>query len=198
MKKIYYKKYFESKNITKQGFGILGRGIGVAKFLLKNNAKVLITDIKDESFFKEQIKELYNWINKSKIDKSKISFVFGKHREEDFLNCDFIISASGVAKNNHYLNKAKENDVEIYQESTFFLKILQDINLNLKEAEKIKVITITGTRGKTTTTQLIYKILKDNIKDRKIHLAGNIRGISTIELLKKINKKDIIVMETDS
>lgn len=48
--KIDYKKYFENKKITKQGFGILGRGLGVVKFLLKNNAQVLVTDSKPKIF----------------------------------------------------------------------------------------------------------------------------------------------------
>jgi UDP-N-acetylmuramoylalanine--D-glutamate ligase len=171
---INYKKYFENKKITKQGFGILGRGLGVVKFLLKNNANVLVTDSKSKSLFTEQILELENWMNENSIFNNNLNFVFGEHRVEDFIN------------------------IPVYQESSLFLKIIMDFNNNLTQEEKIKIITITGTRGKTTTTQLVYKILKDNIKDREIYLGGNIQGMSTIEILEKIKEKDVVVMETDS
>ncbi len=202
MKKINYQKYFENKNITKQGFGILGRGLGVVKFLLNNGANVLITDNKEESFFTEQILELKEWMKNKNINEDRIKFIFGEHRMQDFISPHYIISASGVAKNNIYIRGAKEKHISVYQESSLFLKIIRDFNQNLEEKNKIKIISITGTRGKTTTTQLIYKILKDyfelNIKDRNIFLAGNIQGISTIELLEKVNEKDTIVMEVDS
>ncbi len=198
IEKLNYKNYFENKKITKQGFGILGRGVGVVKFLLKNNAQVLVTDIKGESFFKDQILEIEEFIKENNISSEKIKYVFGRHEKEDFVNCDYVIQASGVPKENIYLKYAKENNIPVYQESSLFLKIIQDFNKEIKDEEKINVVTITGTRGKTTTTQLIYKILKDNLKDKNVYLGGNIQGISTIELLEKIQAKDIIVMETDS
>lgn len=197
-----YKNYFENKNITKQGFGILGRGLGVAQFLLKNGANVLITDNKEESFFNKQIEELRVWMDKNKIDKERVKFVFGEHKLEDFINCDYVIQASGVPKNNIYLEAAKNNNIPVYQESSLFLKIIRDFNKNLPKEEKVKIVAITGTRGKTTTTYLIHKILKDyfetKLKDRKIYLGGNIQGISTIEILEKIQPKDIVVAEADS
>ncbi len=193
-----YKKYFENKKITKQGFGILGRGLNVVKFLLKNNARVLVTDSKPEATFKNQILELENWMNENNISRDNLTFVLGEHQIKDFIECDYVISASGVPKDNIYLKEAKNKNIPVYQESSLFLKIVKDFNLDLKEDEKIKIVTITGTRGKTTTTQLIYKILKDNLKDREVHLSGNIQGISTIELLEKVKAKDVVVMETDS
>ena len=195
---INYQAYFENKKITKQGFGILGRGLGVVKFLLKNKAELLVTDMKDESFFKDQILELKSWMSQNNISEEKVKFVFGKHNLEDFINCDYVVQASGVPKENIYLKYSRENNIPVYQESSLFLKILQDFNNNLEKENKIKIITITGTRGKTTTTQLIYKILKDNLKSVEVYLGGNIQGLSTIELLEKLKEKDIVVMETDS
>lgn len=198
MQKINYQKYFENKNITKQGFGILGRGLGVVKFLLNNGASVLITDSKEESFFVRQILELKEWMKQESINEDRIKFIFSEHRIQDFTSPDYVISASGVPKDNIYIAAAKENNIPVYQESSLFLKIIKDFNQNLEEENKIKIISITGTRGKTTTTHLVYKILKDYFKDRNIFLGGNIQGISTIELLEKVNEKDIIVMEVDS
>lgn len=193
-----YQKYFQNKKITKQGFGVLGRGLGTVKFLLKNNAEVLITDTKPKENFIAQIAELKLWMAENKIPEDKVQFVFDEHRISDFQNCDLVISASGVPKDNLYLKSAKEKNIPVYQESSLFLKIVRDFNSSLKEEDKIKIICITGTRGKTTTTHLIYKILNDFYNDRHVFLGGNVQGISTIELLEKIGKKDIVVMETDS
>ena len=206
LKDIHYKKYFENKRITKQGFGILGRGLGVVKFLLENGSSVLVTDMKPESFFVDQIAELKDWMKNHDISEDKVEFVFGEHRIDDFTKCDYVVQASGVPKDNLYLKAARDNNIKVYQESSLFLEIVRDFNNNLKkenrEEDAIKIITITGTRGKTTTTHLIYTILRDyfedNIKDRKVYLGGNVQGISTIELLNNIKKKDIVVMETDS
>ena len=135
-----YQKYFQNKKITKQGFGVLGRGLGTVKFLLKNNAEVLITDIKPEENFIVQIAELKLWMAKNKIPEDKVQFVFGEHRISDFQNCDLVISASGVPKDNLYLKSAKEKNIPVYQESSLFLKIIQDFNKDLSAENKIKII----------------------------------------------------------
>ena len=55
---------------------------------------------------------------------------------------------------------------------------------------------ITGTRGKSTVTHLIYEILKASGK--RVFLGGNVKGLATLPLLKKIKTGDIVVMELDS
>ena len=60
----------------------------------------------------------------------------------------------------------------------------------------IHLIGITGTNGKTTTTTIIYEILKAKFQDR-VHLTGNM-GYPLISFLDKFKKDDFIVMETSS
>ncbi|MCX6717132.1 MAG: Mur ligase family protein, partial [Candidatus Taylorbacteria bacterium] len=75
---------------------------------------------------------------------------------------------------------------------------------------RVTIVGITGTRGKTTTTYLIYEILKKAFENRgasrlcsghlktQVFLGGNIKGLATLPLLKKVKDGDIIVMELSS
>ena len=62
--------------------------------------------------------------------------------------------------------------------------------------EGIKLISITGTNGKTTTTTLTYEIMKEYYKE-KVFLAGNL-GFPLIDLIGKVKSGDYIVMEVSS
>lgn len=202
MQEQFYKKFFVGKKITKQGFGYLGRGFGVVKFLLECGAIVTVTDMKERSEFEEQIKELENLGYKEiKVDENgkkigQVRYVFGKHEMEDFVNSDFVIQASGVPKDNIYLKTAKEKNIPVYQESSLFVKLVHE---NFKD---VKIVGVTGTRGKTTTTFLIYEVLKKYFArvepNKTIHLGGNVQGVATLELIKNVKDGDLVVMELDS
>lgn len=203
---INYKKYFEGKKVTKQGFGVLGRGYGVVKFLLESGAEVLVTDMKGEEFFKEQIEDLKNFCEKSGIDFNKVTWRLGEHRLEDFENCDFVIQASGVPKDNMYLAHAKSKNIPVYQEASLFAEIIRGFNKDKNKDEQITLVGVTGTRGKTTTTFLIKAILdahvielnKKNNTDKKVYFGGNVQGVATLENLKFLKEGDFVVMELDS
>ena len=200
---ISYKKYFEGKRVTKQGFGVLGRGYGVVKFLLDSGADVLVTDMKPREYFTKQIEEIETFIKEKNI-KGKIEWIFGEHRLTDFdgSNCDFVIQASGVPKDNIYLNHAKQKGVKVYQEGSLFAEIVRDFNIKVTEKDKIKIIGVTGTRGKTTTTFLVKKIIQDWLifskSENKVYFGGNIQGVATLENLKHVKGGDYVVMEMDS
>jgi UDP-N-acetylmuramoylalanine--D-glutamate ligase len=61
---------------------------------------------------------------------------------------------------------------------------------------KSKLIGVTGTRGKTTTTEMIFALLKNT--GQKVLKAGNISGISTINILKEAREEDIVLFELSS
>ena len=75
-----------------------------------------------------------------------------------------------------------------------------DVSLLAKYAKDVMIIGVTGTRGKSMVTALIYEILKKNEKflKRNVYIGGNIRGIATLPLLKKVKAGDILVCELDS
>ena len=52
------KTFFQNKKITVMGLGLLGRGIGVVKFLAKNGADLIVTDLKTKEQLSSSLKKL--------------------------------------------------------------------------------------------------------------------------------------------
>jgi len=175
---IDYKKYFKNKKITLMGLGVLGRGVNLAKFLSENGAELIITDLKSE-------KELSSSLDKLKKFK-KIKYVLGRHRLSDFKNRDMIIKAAGVPLNSPFIREAKKNGISVEMDASLFAKL-----------SETKIIGVTGTRGKSTITHFIYQALEKYSKEN-VYLGGNIKGMATSVLLKKIKPDDIVVLELDS
>ena len=155
--------------------GFARSGYEAAKFLLKRGNEVYLTDMK-EDHDKKQMKEL---------EDLGIHFVLGSH-PDDLLDksFDYLIKNPGVPIDHKYVLKAKELGVEVINEVEMAFRLLP---------KDIKFVGITGTNGKTTTTTLIYKFLKEDGK--RAHLTGNI-GYPLIGFLDKLKRGDIIVMET--
>ena len=194
-----YRNYFRDKRITLMGLGLLGRGVGDAKFLAEFVAQLpraglvpvqapplVITDLKSA-------KELAPSLMKLKKLQA-ISYVLGEHRLKDFRNRDLIIKAAGVPLDSPFIAEARRQGIPIEMSTALFAKL-----------SGAKIIGVTGTRGKTTVTSLIYEILKHccqcqglSLTVRKVWLGGNIHGISTLALLPKVRPGDLVVLELDS
>ncbi len=182
-----YKQQFNGKKITVMGLGLLGRGIGYTKFLAECGADLIVTDLKTEEQLKSSVEAITNYELRI-TNPFKIKFVLGEHRLEDFRDRDMIIKAAGVPLDSIYIAEAKRNNIPVEM----------DVSLFAKCAPNVKIVGVTGTRGKSMTTTLIYEILKQNIKDRNVYIGGNLRGIATLPLLKKAKEGDILVCELDS
>ena len=176
---IDYQKYFKNKKVLVMGLGLLGRGIGVTKFLAESGAKVTVTDLKTKEELKTALKPLAKFKN--------ITYRLGGHNLQDFKNQDLIIRAANVPIDSPYLKEAKKNKIPVTQDATLFAQLA---------GEEVKIIGVTGTRGKSTVTHLLYEILKND--KRRVWLGGNVRGTATLPLLKKVKSGDLVVMELDS
>lgn len=185
MNKKIYEKEFQNKKITIMGLGVLGRGLQVTQFLAKNGAKITVTDLKNSVDLETSL---------NKLKKFDIKYVLGKHDINDFKNVDIVVKAPGVPLDSIYIKEAKNNKIPVVMDASLFTKIIREI------LPTVKIIGVTGTRGKSMTTALIYHILEQNRKalDSKIHLGGNMRAKATLPLLEKISSKDIVVLELDS
>lgn len=182
MIKPYIKKIFSGKRVTVMGLGLLGGALNDTIFLAKCGAQLTVTDLKTAEELKTSLVKLKKYKN--------IKYVLGKHRLEDFQSADLILQPGNVPMNSPYLAEAKKHNIPVYvSESLFFENLPQGV----------KTIGVTGTRGKSTTTQLIYEILKQAPKIKgRVFLAGNVKNVSTLALLEQVKVGDIVVMELDS
>lgn len=182
MKRNLYLNFFKEKKITVMGLGLLGRGIGDTAFLASCDADIVVTDKKDETELKKSIETLK--------DFSNIKYCLGGHKLEDFENRDFILKAAGVPLYNEFINEAKKNNIPVYMSAALVCHIVTE------ELSNVVIIGITGTRGKSTTTELIAHVLREN--NLRVHLGGNIRGVANLPLLNEIEDGDFLVLELDS
>jgi UDP-N-acetylmuramoylalanine--D-glutamate ligase len=188
-----YKKQFKGKKITVMGLGILGRGVGYTKFLAECGADLIVTDLKTKEQLSSSLKQLKKYNPKGKSTSygaGSIKYVLGEHRLEDFRNRDMIIKAAGVPLDSPYIKEAKKNGIPVEM----------DVSLFSKCAPEVMLVGVTGTRGKSMTVAVIYEILKQNEKflKQKVYIGGNVRGVATLPLLKKVKSGDILVCELDS
>ena len=175
---------FEGKKITVMGLGVLGRGVGDVEFLAQCGAEVLVTDTKTEMELAESVEVLKKYPN--------VTFHLGKHKMEDFSargGVDMVIKAAGVALNSPYIEAARKAGVPVYMSTALFTKYAMEIGAT--------IVGVTGTRGKSTVTQMIYWGLKET-GSVNAFLGGNVRGVSTLALLSEIKSGDIAVLELDS
>ena len=168
--------YFFIMRIAILGFSLEGKAI--LKYLQKSpqykNAEIWILD-RDS---KLQIHP--NVPNNIRIKK-------GKNYLKNLDEFDIIFRSPGIPYNLPEIQSAIKNGVQFSSSTKIFFE----------EAKKIgcQIIGITGTKGKGTTSTLLYKIIKANGKE--VFLAGNI-GKPAIEILPKLSKKSIVILELSS
>lgn len=177
MAPLSYQDFFRGKKITAMGLGLLGRGLGDVQFLAEAGADLIVTDLKTAEQLEPTLAQLKKFPH--------ITYHLGEHRLEDFRDRDFILKAGGVPLDSIYIAEAKKQGIPIKMSESWFA-----------ELAPATIIGVTGTRGKSTVTQMIYEILK--AVGKKVWLGGNVRGVSTLSLLNKVKKGDLVVMELDS
>jgi UDP-N-acetylmuramoylalanine--D-glutamate ligase len=173
-----YKDYFKGKKITVMGLGLLGRGVGDVAFLAEAGAEVIVTDLKSKEELAESMEKLKAF--------PSIAYTLGGHKKEDFENRDFILVGAGVQMDSEYLEYARQGNMPLKQSAALFA-----------ELSGVPIIGVTGTRGKTTVTQMIHHTLSVATGE-KILLGGNIRDVSNLQLLKEAQEDSLCVMELDS
>lgn len=176
----------KGKKVTVMGLGLNGGGEAVVKFLLKNGASVVATDMKTKEQLQSTIDSIESWAAEeskkdSSINISNLTYILGEHRLEDFENADCVIKNPGVKYDGNKFLAASKN-------------IETDISLFLNFT-KAPIIAITGAKGKSSTVSAIhYGLCQAGFE---CYLGGNIT-VSPLTFLEKTTEKTPVVLELSS
>jgi UDP-N-acetylmuramoylalanine--D-glutamate ligase len=132
--------------------GLARTGVATSLFCATRGARVTATDSRGESEIGETV---------AKLKEAGVALELGSHREKTFLEQDLIVPSPGVPADEEHLQAARAKGITIWSEIELAYRFL-----------KGRLIAITGSNGKTTTTSLVEHILK--MAGMQTILAGNI------------------------
>lgn len=155
--------------------GAARSGLSSAKYLLSQGKNVILSDM-NEALLKES-KSLFPSL-------SDEHFIFGQQPKPSQLNVDCIIISPGIPLNIPPIEEAKQLGIQV----------IGEIELAYL-ANRAKLIGISGTNGKTTTTSLVGHLLESGEYQTKV--AGNI-GHPMIEEVLTLTQDDVIALELSS
>ena len=164
---------FENKKIFI--LGMARSGYHAARILAKRNNQIVLNDM-NEKQDENHVKEL---------EDLGVKIILGSH-PDDILDesFDYLIKNPGVKFDHKYLKYANEHNIKVINEIEMAYHLLP---------KGVKLVAITGTNGKTTTTSLTYEIVANAFPGRT-HLAGNI-GFPLCEVIENIKENDYLIME---
>ncbi|MDQ4044174.1 MAG: UDP-N-acetylmuramoyl-L-alanine--D-glutamate ligase, partial [Chloroflexota bacterium] len=157
--------------------GTLGGGVGVVRYLVRQGARVTVTDMREAESLAGSIEVLR---------ELPIVWHLGGHDVRDFHpdGADFVVRNPGVPRDSAFLKVAREHGVPIEMEMSLFFR-----------ACPAPAIGVTGTKGKTTVSTLIGEML--TAWDPNSVVAGNM-GVSALAALERITPETPVVIELSS
>ena len=173
---------FAGKRVLVMGLGSFGGGVGAVRFLVRQGAKVTVTDLAGAEELTDSLDQLADL---------PVSYHLGGHREEDFAatHTDFIVANPAVPCHSPYFAVAKAQAVPVTAEICLFLQLCP-----------APIVGVTGTDGKSTTCAMIALALQETVQShgRKVWLGGNIGRESLLEHIDEIDPDDRVVLELSS
>ena len=169
-----FESYIKGKKVAIIGLGV--SNIPLLEYMNKLGAKVTVFDNRE----KEKIPKEYL----EKINNYGIEYFFGSECLSNLKNFDIVFRAPSCMPTKKELVKAKEEGAIVTTEIELLIKMCPG-----------KVIGVTGSDGKTTTTTLIYEMLKE--KGYNCYLGGNI-GIPLFTKLNEMKEEDFVILELSS
>ena len=158
--------------------GAARQGIAATRFLAAHGSEVILTDNRPKEYFTE--------LNKV-FENMPVHFAFGEHPMNLLEKVDYVCVSGGVPLDSPLIQQARKMSIPLTNDAQLFLDLVP-----------AKVIGITGSAGKTTTTTLVGEIAKaDAAPSKKVWVGGNI-GNPLINMAEKISSEDWVVMELSS
>jgi UDP-N-acetylmuramoylalanine--D-glutamate ligase len=162
-----------NKTIIVVGLGVTG--IAVARFLKKRGAVVIVTDQATEETLGSRAQ---------KIHEMGVAMELGRHRSQTFEKADLVVLSPGVAHTIEPVLRAKKHGIPVIGEIELASRFI-----------KAPILAVTGTNGKTTTTEILGSMLKQS--GFNVFVGGNI-GNPLIGYADGEQKADFIVAEISS
>ncbi len=173
-KLIEFNKYLKKKKVAIIGLGV--SNLPLLKYMYEKDAYVTVFDEKEKEEIPRKLLE--------RLQKYGANAFFGKECFKNLKGFDIIFRSPSCLPTRKELVEEKERGAIITSEIEMLMKIAP-----------CKIIGVTGSDGKTTTTSLIYSILK---KARyNTYLGGNI-GIPLFTKIDEMRPNDILVLELSS
>ena len=161
--------------------GLARQGVALARYLAEAGARVLVTDQKPAERLEDQM---------AALSDLPIEYVLGGHPESVLDGADLLCLTGGAPLSLPLAQAAIERGIPLSNDSQIFLE-------NVPKG--VKVIGITGSSGKTTTTTLVGRMsaAADEERGTRTFVGGNI-GRPLIADLAWLEKDDTVVMELSS
>jgi len=163
------------REVVVMGLGSFGGGAGAARYLAGLGARVLVTDQRSATALARTLATLADL---------PLEYALGGHRPEDFTRAALVVVNPAVRPSEPLLAAARAAGARLSSEIELFL-----------EAVQARVVAITGTQGKSSTTHLTHALLSG--AGLRAHRGGNIGG-SLLPLLPEIHRADVVVLELSS
>lgn len=162
----------ENKKIALLGFGIEGESS--ASYLCGKGAHVTVFDPREKAASADLVR---------KLSEKGVSFTFGSY-PENFSDFDLIFRSPGIRLSSEIVKKALKEGKTVTSQTQLFFDFCP-----------CPIIGVTGTKGKGTTSTLIFEMLKKEGKDA--YLGGNI-GTPPLTFVDDLTPDSIVVLELSS
>jgi UDP-N-acetylmuramoylalanine--D-glutamate ligase len=158
--------------------GAARQGLALARFLSRQGAQVTLNDQRPAEQLEAAVKAMADY---------KVNWATGGHPTKLLDKTDLVCLSGGVPLKLSLVTEAQRKGIPISNDSQIFM-----------EAVPCKVIGITGSAGKTTTTTLVGRMALADVKPpRKAWIGGNI-GLPLIDQVDQMNPDDLVILELSS
>ena len=167
--------HYKDARVTIMGLGSHGGGVGATRFFHTLGAHVTVTDLKGKRALAPSLKQ---------IEDLDVDFVLGRHVKRHFEDADMVVVNPAVPEDSPYVQAARLAGVRTESVLNFFLRCCP-----------CRVIGVTGSNGKSTTTVLLGEMLR--AAGLKPFVGGNLGG-DILHWLFELKAEDLVVLEMSS